>query len=79
MRATGLTVKTLRHIDRARRAAALLRDGVSILDVVSLAGYCDQAHLTRSLKYRIGQIQRAPITLSLDLDGARAFDQSSIA
>jgi len=71
LRATGLTVKTLRHINRARQATALLRNGVSILDVVRLAGYYDQAHLTRSLTYRIGQtpiqIQRAHTTLSLNL------------
>ena len=71
LRATGLTVKALRHINRARQATALLRNGVSILDVVRLAGYYDQAHLTRSLKYRIGQtpaqIQRARTTLSLNL------------
>jgi AraC-like DNA-binding protein len=87
LRATGLTVKALRHIDRARQAAALLKNGASILDVVGLAGYYDQAHLTRSLKYRIGQtpaqIQRAHTTLSLDLDGARrpdpAYAQVSIA
>jgi AraC-like DNA-binding protein len=71
LRATGLTVKALRHINRARQATALLRNGVSILDVVRLAGYYDQAHLTRSLKYRIGQtpaqIQPARTTLSLNL------------
>jgi len=32
-----------------------LRDGMSIADVVHLAGYFDQPHLTRSLKYLIGQ------------------------
>lgn len=71
LRATGLTVKALRHINRARQATALLRSGVSILDVVRLAGYYDQAHLTRSLTHRIGQtpaqIQRAHTTLSLNL------------
>jgi hypothetical protein len=32
-----------------------LKQGVSILDTVYQAGYFDQAHLTRSLKYLIGQ------------------------
>ena len=44
----------VRQIERARRAALLLRDGVPILDVVHAAGYYDQAHLTRSLRHRIG-------------------------
>jgi len=41
-------------IERARRATLLLRDGVPILDVVHAVGYYDQAHLTRSLRHRIG-------------------------
>jgi hypothetical protein len=32
-----------------------LQQGVSILDTVEQAGYFDQPHLTRSLKYLIGQ------------------------
>lgn len=55
LRATGLTYSTWRQIERARRAANLLREGVSILDTVYRAGYFDQPHLTRSLKQRIGQ------------------------
>jgi hypothetical protein len=54
-RATGLTHCTVRQIERARHATNLLKQGVSILDTVHEAGYFDQAHLTRSLKYRIGQ------------------------
>jgi len=54
-RATGLTHCTVRQIERARHATNLLKQGVSILDTVHQAGYFDQAHLTRSLKYRIGQ------------------------
>jgi hypothetical protein len=68
LRATGMTRGTVRQIERARYAVNLLRQGVSILDVVDLAGYFDQAHLTKSLKYRIGQtpaeIVRAPRQLS---------------
>jgi len=55
LRATGITYATFRQIERARHATNLLREGVSILDAVDLAGYFDQAHLTRSLRYLIGQ------------------------
>ena len=53
--ATGISHGTVRQIERARRATLLLQDGVPILDVVHAAGYYDQAHLTRSLRHRIGQ------------------------
>jgi AraC-like DNA-binding protein len=52
---TGLTQKYIRYIDRARQAALLLEQGLSIQDTVIQAGYVDQAHLTRSLKHLIGQ------------------------
>jgi hypothetical protein len=55
LRATGITHATFRQIERARYATNLLREGVPILDVVHSAGYFDQAHLTRSLTYLIGQ------------------------
>jgi hypothetical protein len=54
-RATGLTHATYRKIMRARFATNLLLDGVPIVEVVHLAGYFDQPHLTRSLKILIGQ------------------------
>ena len=50
-----MTHSTFRQIERARHATNLLKQGVSILDTVHEAGYFDQAHLTRSLKYLIGQ------------------------
>jgi hypothetical protein len=53
--ATGITLATIRQVERARHATTLLRQGVSILDVVHDAGYFDQAHLTRSMKRLIGQ------------------------
>lgn len=53
--ATGMTRGTYRQIERARHATNLLRDGISIADVVQEAGFFDQAHLTRSLKRLIGQ------------------------
>jgi AraC-like DNA-binding protein len=55
LRATGLPHSAVRQIERARYATSLLKEGVSILDTVHQAGYFDQAHLTRSLKHRIGQ------------------------
>ncbi len=55
LRVTGLTQSAVRQIERARYATHLLQQGVSILDTVEQAGYFDQPHLTRSLKYLIGQ------------------------
>lgn len=53
-RATGLTRKAIQQIERARKATALLEQGVSIPKVTYEAGYFDQSHLTRSLKRFIG-------------------------
>jgi AraC-like DNA-binding protein len=55
LRVTGLTHSAVRQIERACYATTLLQQGLSILDVVYEAGYYDQPHLTRSLKYYIGQ------------------------
>jgi len=69
LRATGMTSATIRQVQRARRATTLLRRGGSIADVAHHAGYCDQAHLTRSLKRFVGQtpaqVARAREQLSL--------------
>jgi hypothetical protein len=54
-RATGLTLGAIKQIDRAYKATALLNAGATILDVVTQAGYADQAHLTRSLIRFMGQ------------------------
>ena len=54
VRATGLTQQTIRQITRAHAAAALLAQGVAILDVVDYLGYADQAHLSRALRRFIG-------------------------
>ena len=54
LHSTGLSQRTIRQIERARYAAALLKQGVSIFDTVYEAGYSDQPHLTRSLKHFIG-------------------------
>lgn len=53
-RATGLTQGHMRQVERAREAAGFLRQGVAIPDVVYLAGYADQPHLTRALKRWVG-------------------------
>ena len=58
LRATGLTLTSIRQIDRARQAAALLGQGVPIAETVDLTGYADQSHLTRSLARFIGQTPR---------------------
>jgi hypothetical protein len=55
LQATGLTQGIIVQIERARKAAALLQQGSSILDTVYEAGYFDQPHLTRSLKHFLGQ------------------------
>jgi hypothetical protein len=55
VRATGVSHKIIQQIARAKRAAALLESGLSILDTVGETGYFDQAHLTNSLKRFIGQ------------------------
>jgi hypothetical protein len=55
LRVTGMTHAQFRQIQRARYAAALLRGGSAILDVVHRAGYFDQPHLTRSMARLIGQ------------------------
>jgi hypothetical protein len=55
LRSTGLSQRSIRQIERARYAARLLKQGLSIFDTVYEAGYSDQPHLTRSLKHFIGQ------------------------
>jgi AraC-like DNA-binding protein len=55
LHATGLTRGTLDQIERARQAATLLEQGLTIADAVYHAGYADQPHLTRSLQRFRGQ------------------------
>jgi AraC-like DNA-binding protein len=54
LQATGLTHTYIRQAQRAQQAAALLRQGLPILDTTFELGYFDQPHLTRSLKRFIG-------------------------
>jgi len=55
LRATGLTRKTIQQIERPRRAVSLLEQGTPISDTAFELGYCDQAHLTSSLKRFVGK------------------------
>ena len=54
LRATGVTQGHVQQLERAQRAAALLRGGATILDTVDATGYFDQPHLTRSLRRWVG-------------------------
>ncbi|MFI6815933.1 helix-turn-helix domain-containing protein [Nonomuraea sp. NPDC050328] len=53
--ATGLTRTTIRQIERARRAAVLIGEGVPVQGVIDRLGYFDQPHLARSLARYIGR------------------------
>lgn len=55
LRVVGLTRRDLERIRRARHAYALLHEGKTIIDAANIAGYTDQAHLTKSLKFLAGQ------------------------
>lgn len=54
LRVAGMPFNVMRQIERARFAVNVLREGVSIADVVWQCGYYDHAHLTRSLRRWIG-------------------------
>ncbi|MBP2706252.1 helix-turn-helix domain-containing protein [Microbispora sp. RL4-1S] len=53
--ATGLTRGAVRQIERARKAAVLIREGVPAQDVIDRLGYFDQPHLARSLNRYVGR------------------------
>lgn len=53
--ATGLTQQTILQIERARRAASMVKDGLPIPKVTYDLGYFDHPHLARSLRRFIGQ------------------------
>jgi AraC-like DNA-binding protein len=55
LRTTGTTQSHIRQVERAQRAAGMLRAGKSILDTVHELGYYDQPHLTRALKQWVGR------------------------
>jgi AraC-like DNA-binding protein len=50
----GVSFTALRQIERARRAARLLTNGLPIVDVLHETGFYDQAHLTRSMQRYVG-------------------------
>jgi hypothetical protein len=54
LQVVGMTHSNFRQIERARFAVNLLREGVSIADVVWRCGFYDHPHLTRSLRQWIG-------------------------
>ena len=54
LRVTGLAQSRIRQVERAQRAAALLRQGTPVFDTVYEVGYFDQPHMTRSLKQWVG-------------------------
>lgn len=52
---TGLTYKAIQQIERAHHAMNLLQSGIPIPMTAYQAGYFDQPHLTKSLKFFLGQ------------------------
>ena len=58
LRSTGLTRRAIGQIERALRAAELVRHGAPLPEVARRAGYADQAHLTRALKRFVGMTPR---------------------
>jgi AraC-like DNA-binding protein len=72
-RATGLTLGAIRQIDRARQAAALLQQGLSVIETVHETGYFDQPHLTRSLKRLIGHTPAELLRLGGDAEMSLSY------
>jgi AraC-like DNA-binding protein len=64
LHATGTTRNHIYQVERARRAAALLEQGMAILDVVAELNYFDQPHLTRALKQWVGYTPAQIIQMS---------------
>lgn len=54
LQSTGLTQRHVYQVERAQRAAALLRQGTPIADAMFELGYYDQPHMTRSLRQFVG-------------------------
>ncbi len=53
-RATGMTPHTYQRQARLHFAAGLMRRGHSLSEVAAIAGFADQAHLTRSFRRMMG-------------------------
>jgi len=62
LRATGMTQKYFRQIQRARQAAALLQNGIPAAGVAFETGYADQPHMSRSLKRILGRTPTEIVT-----------------
>lgn len=60
--AFGYGPKTLTRILRMQRALALARDGTPFASVAALAGYADQAHLSRDVRALAGVPLRSLVT-----------------
>lgn len=73
VRATGISHTAIFQIQRAHRALKLLQQGTPILDVVDLAGYSDQPHLTRALKRFMGQTPSQIQNNTPDTQGSAYF------
>lgn len=54
-RIVGLTGKQLEQIKRAEKAARLLKQGCPPAEAAERAGYADQPHMTRALKFLLGK------------------------
>jgi len=52
---TGMSQNKIQQINRVEKVARALMDGETIADATHLGEYADQSHLTRSLKYYLGQ------------------------
>jgi len=59
---TGLTRGAIRRIERARRAAVLIREGQPAQQVAHSLGYFDQPHLARSLARFVGRTATQLVT-----------------
>jgi hypothetical protein len=55
LKTTGLTYKHFTMIERAQKAASLLRMGKPAVEVALALGYSDQAHMINSLKRILGR------------------------
>jgi AraC family transcriptional regulator len=56
----GATIGVLQRDARDAMAIELIRSGgMSLVDVATRCGYCDQSHMTRALKYRTGSTPAA--------------------
>ncbi|MFC7404968.1 AraC family transcriptional regulator [Georgenia alba] len=67
-RAVGISRRTHAAIERAHRAAHLLRRGTPLAAVVYDAGYYDQPHLTRALRRFVGHTPGEVAAGGLGLD-----------